>query len=184
MNPSLKNQNSANMSAPDQFYKAAMGNSGVFMADSSNPFYTTQVNGLVIASIAFSAGVSTYTFSGTPDLSEVMVGNALEVYGCTDNRNNGKFTITAVNNGANTISVSNVIGVAQASAGGGADTIPFDGARIAQAMEDAEFTSFVEDSFGDDSYIEDNGLLASQGAVFGIITEVVVSSGVVRLYLI
>ena len=183
MNPSLKNQNSANMSAPDQFYKAAMGNSGVFMADSSNPFYTTQVNGLVIASIAFSAGVSTYTFSGTPDLSEVMVGNALEVYGCTDNRNNGKFTITAVNDGADTISVSNVIGVAQASAGG-ADTIPFDGARIAQAMEDAEFTSFVEDSFGDDSYIEDNGLLASQGAIFGIITEVVVSSGVVRLYLI
>jgi len=184
MRPSLKNLNSANMSAPDQFYQAAMGASGVFVADSSNPFYTTTVSNLIISSITVSGGISIYSFSGSPDITEVMVGNNLIVSSCTNEVNNGEFEITAINSGASTISVINARGVAQGSLAGGASTRPFYGARVVQPLADTVFTSFVDDALGSNGYIEGQGLLATSGAVFGIITKVVVASGAVRLYCI
>lgn len=54
-----------------------------------------------------SAGRQRYTFSGSPDLSGVVIGHQLEVSGTTNAANTGTFAILAKNNGAYWIEVLN-----------------------------------------------------------------------------
>lgn len=68
------------------------------------------VTGLAIDNINWQTGtVSTvrYTFTGSPDLSSVIVGHQLVASGCTDDTHNGTFEITAVNNASDWIDVTN-----------------------------------------------------------------------------
>jgi hypothetical protein len=68
------------------------------------------VTGLAIDNINWQTGtVSTvrYTFTGSPDLSAVIVGHQLVASGCTDGTHNGTFEITAVNNASDWIEVVN-----------------------------------------------------------------------------
>jgi sugar lactone lactonase YvrE len=68
------------------------------------------VTGLAIDNINWQAGtVSTvrYTFTGSPDLSAVIVGHQLVASSCTNGTHNGTFEITAVNNASDWIEVVN-----------------------------------------------------------------------------
>lgn len=68
------------------------------------------VTGLAIDNINWQTGTTStvrYTFTGSPDLSAVIVGHQLVVSGCTDNTHNGTFEITVVNNASDWIEVTN-----------------------------------------------------------------------------
>jgi hypothetical protein len=109
----------------------ALGDAYTINVDASNPFYTTKLSGLIIASTTYTAGAqgaagsTVFTFSGTPDLSEVMIGNFLQVNECEDIENTGQFEITATSDGSDTITVSAMHGLTNASSSGKAETLPF-----------------------------------------------------------
>jgi len=109
----------------------ALGDAYTINVDSSNPFYTTKSSGLVIDETTYTAGAQgaagtiVFSFSGSPDLSEVMVGNFLEVSECEDIANTGQFEITVVNDGADTLTVSAMHGLTNDSSSGNAETLPF-----------------------------------------------------------
>lgn len=90
--------------------EAQFGRFGTFNLSSSNPFYSTSLDYTVVTDItADTSGNITYTLDGSPDLSEVIVGSYVEVRGDQDNAaNNGIKQITAVNDGSDTITVSNL----------------------------------------------------------------------------
>lgn len=112
--------------------------------DSSNPFYTTKVSNLVISATTYTApddpndviGSMDVVFSGTPDLSEVMVGNRLDIMQSSDPENVGVHYITGVNDGTDTITVEIRNGKTNASATGYAETMPFIGGYAALCKED------------------------------------------------
>lgn len=63
---------------------------------------------LTVSSIAWQSGNTIrYSFSGSPDLSEVQIGMLLSNSGSTNASNDGAFTITNVNDGADYIDVTN-----------------------------------------------------------------------------
>lgn len=67
-----------------------------------------ELSGLNVDSITLQSGViSRFAFSGSPDLSGVVVGFYLEVTGATNALNNGTFLISAVDNTAKWIEVIN-----------------------------------------------------------------------------
>jgi hypothetical protein len=109
----------------------ALGDAYTINVDASNSFYTTKLSGLIIASTTHTAGAqgaagsTVFTFSGTPDLSEVMIGNFLQVNECEDIANTGQFEITATSDGSDTITVSAIHGLTNASSSGKAETLPF-----------------------------------------------------------
>ena len=68
------------------------------------------VTGLAIDNINWQTGTTStvrYTFTGSPDLSAVIVGHQLVASSCTDDTHNGTFEITAVNNASDWIEVTN-----------------------------------------------------------------------------
>jgi sugar lactone lactonase YvrE len=68
------------------------------------------VTGLAIDNINWQTGTTStvrYTFTGSPDLSAVIVGHQLVASGCTDGTHNGTFEIAAVNNASDWIEVVN-----------------------------------------------------------------------------
>lgn len=78
-----------------------------------------RTSGLAISSISNPAGTTfRYNFSGSPDLSTVVVGDYLHVKSATTAANNGRFLITGVSDGSDYIEVTNASGVVQAGAAG------------------------------------------------------------------
>ncbi len=74
----------------------------------STPSATDVKTALTVSVIAFVSGNTIkYTFSGSPDLSTVTTAMALNVTGAVKALNNGSFFISAVDDGADTISVTN-----------------------------------------------------------------------------
>ncbi len=64
---------------------------------------------LTVSVIAWqSANTIRYTFSGTPDLTAYVVGDYINVKSATKALNNGSFVITAKNNGAYWIEITNI----------------------------------------------------------------------------
>lgn len=59
-----------------------------------------------------------YSFSGSPSLSGIAVGDHFHATGCTNSNNDGKFPITAVNDGSDYIEVTNSNGATQGGAAG------------------------------------------------------------------
>lgn len=69
---------------------------------------STIIGSLNIDTIAWQSGTTVrYTFSGSPDLSGVVVGHQLQATGCTNALHNGTFEITAVSNASDYIEVTN-----------------------------------------------------------------------------
>ena len=69
---------------------------------------STIIGSLNIDTIAWTSGSTVrYTFSGSPDLSGVVVGHQLQAAGCTNSLHNGTFEITAVSNVSDYIEVTN-----------------------------------------------------------------------------
>lgn len=69
---------------------------------------STIIGSLNIDTIAWTTGTTVrYTFSGSPDLSGVVVGHQLQATGCTNALHNGTFEITAVSNASDYIEVTN-----------------------------------------------------------------------------
>ena len=183
MNPQIKGQNSENLNTQSDYNNFTTGGRPSFNATSSSGFYTTKVSGLTIASIAVSGSNCTYTFSGTPDLSEVMVGNFLSIALTTDVNNSGSFEITAINDGADTLIVTNTNGVAQAGAAGKAETLPFGNARAIYGVTAVtDFDSLVEDN----CFLNATALaaqpLAVNGWLWGDFSEIIPSDGLVKIY--
>lgn len=77
------------------------------IADATIPEPTVTVEDLTISTVAHTTGNTIrYTFSSA-DLSSVTVGMLLAVSGCSVVANNGGFPITALNDGANWVEISN-----------------------------------------------------------------------------
>lgn len=69
---------------------------------------STIIGSLNISTIAWTSGTTVrYTFSGSPDLSGVVVGHQLQATGCTNALHDGTFEITAVSNASDYIDVIN-----------------------------------------------------------------------------
>lgn len=90
--------------------EAQFGRFGTFNLSSSNPFYSTSLDYTVVSDItADTSGNITYTLSGSPDLSEIVVGSYVVVNGDQDNAaNNGIKQITNVIDSADQITVDNL----------------------------------------------------------------------------
>lgn len=149
----------------------SLGEAATYRVDSSNPFYTTKVSGLVISAATYTAPVGdgsvgsiVFAFSGSPDLSEVMVGNYLRVNVSSDVENKGDFKITAVNDGADTITVEALRGVTNASATGFAETLPFVGAYSLECDVDTVGLAVDQDGASGAAYSD---RFAGTGEVFG-----------------
>ncbi len=56
-----------------------------------------------------SANTIRYTFNGIPDLSTYLAGDFIKVDSATNEINNGSFELTAINDGANWVEVSNTL---------------------------------------------------------------------------
>lgn len=170
-----------------QYESLSLGNAATFRVDSSNPFYTTKVSNLTISATTYTAGAYpnagsiVFEFSGSPDLSEVMVGNYLRVNVCGDLENTGDFKITAVNDGADTITVEALHGKTNASATGKAETLPFFGAYSLECLVDTSGLAVSQDGDAGASFPD---LVAGQGSL-STFTEVTIStSGLVELKLL
>lgn len=156
----------------------ALGNAYTVNVDASNSFYTTKVSNLTISATTYTAGAQgtvgtiVFAFSGTPDLSEVMVGNYLDIRDCEDIENMGRHQITAIDDGADTITVSAIRGLTNGSSSGKAETLPF---FYVYAMECETDTSGL-------AVIEGNSVGATLGELVqgtgrvGEFTEVTIST--------
>lgn len=184
-NPAIQGISSPTMGS-SMYDNYSMGDAYPFTVDSSNPFYTTKVSGLVISATTYTAGVGNaagsivFEFSGSPDLSEVMVGNYLRVNVCDDIENTGDFEITAIDDGSDTITVATLHGKTNASSGGYAETMPFVGAYSIECKVDTSGLSVSQGAGGGAGFGE---LVAGIGSL-GEYTEVTIStSGLVELKL-
>lgn len=184
-NPSIQGINAPSMGGSNYDYYS-LGQAPTENVDASNPFYTTKVSNLTISATTYTAGVGdaagtiVFTFSGSPDLSEVMVRNYLRVNECEDINNVGDFEITAIDNSAKTITVSSIRGLTNASSSGKAETLPFFGAYSIECFTDTSGLSVTE--VGQDGAA--NGELTTGTGMVGEFTEVTIStSGFVRLKL-
>lgn len=122
----------------------SLGQKYTLPVDSSNGFFTSELNNLSISGIAYTAptdpndvqGSSVVTFSGSPDLSEVMVKNMLKIQEADDFENIGLFEITAIDNSAKTITIKQRNGKTNASmTKGKACTMAFFGAYAITCLE-------------------------------------------------
>jgi len=78
-----------------------------------------RVQSLTVSSITRPGGNTTrFNFSGSPDLSTVVVGDFLHRKSCTNALNNGRDVITAVSDGSDYIEITDADGVAQAGVAG------------------------------------------------------------------
>jgi hypothetical protein len=188
---SAKNPSIQGLSSPSligtQYNAAKLGQMADFKADSSNPFYTTKVSNLVIDEVTWTAptlldglGTLVFSFSGSPDLSEVMVGNYLRVHFASDIENAGDFPITAIDDGAKTITVSSKRGKTNGSSVGRAETLPFFGAYSIECTEDTTGLSVTED-YSDGAAFDD--MSAGTGQLGSFFTEVTLTGGQVTLKL-
>jgi len=156
----------------------SLGEAYTVRVDNANSFYTTKVSSLVIdnttytAPVGNTAGSLVFGFSGSPDLSEVMVGNYLRVNDCSDLDNTGDFKITAIDNSAKTITVETYRGVTNASSAGNAETLPFVGAYSIECIEDTTGLAVSEDGSAGASVPE---LFANVG-LLGFFTEVTIAT--------
>lgn len=189
---SAKNPSIQGISAPSllgtQYDAASIGQAAKFIVNSTNSFYTTKVANLVFDEVTWtpsanvgSAGSLVFTFSGSPDLSEVMVGNYLRVHTADDIENMGDFEISAVDNSAKTITVKSFRGKTNASTGGNAETLPFWGAYSMECLEDTTGLSVSEDYKTGGDFPD---MLAGTGQLGSYFTEVTATGGSVRLYLV
>jgi len=165
----------------------SLGEAYTVRVDNANSFYTTKVENLTISATTYTAGVGeaagtiVFEFSGSPDLSEVMVDNYLRVNTCGDLENTGDFLITAVDNSAKSITVSSYRGVTNDSATGKAETLPFVGAYSLECLSDTTGLSVSQDGVQGATFPE---MFANVGTL-GFFTEVsIATSGVVELKLL
>lgn len=184
-NPSIQGIHAPSMGGSNYDYYS-LGQAPTRNVNASNGFYTTKVSNLTISATTYTAGVGdaagtiVFTFSGSPDLSEVMVGNYLRVNECEDINNVGDFEITAFDNSAKTITVSSIRGLANDSSSGKAETLPFFGAYSIECYTDTSGLSVTEEGQGGAA----NGELTTGTGMVGEFTEVTIStSGYVRLKL-
>lgn len=91
------------------YHLTEYGKNGTITVSNAAPFYSTSLDSTEVTAItADSAGNITYTLTGTPDLSQVIVGSKVFVVGDYSNpSNNGIKTITNVIDSADQITVSN-----------------------------------------------------------------------------
>lgn len=185
-NPSIQGLHAPSVGGSNYDYYS-LGQAPTFNVDSSNGFYTTKVSNLTISATTFTAPVGdaagsiVFTFSGTPDLSEVLVGNYLRVNECADIENTSDYEITAVNDGADTITVKALRGKTNASSSGKAETLPFFGAYSIECLTDTSGLAVAEVG---QSGATNSDLVAGTGMV-GEFTEATIStSGYVRLKLL
>lgn len=162
----------------------SLGEAYTVRVDNANSFYTTKVSSLVISATSYTApvgntaGTLQFTFSGSPDLSEVMVGNYLRVNDCSDLENTGDFRITAVDNSLKTIDVETFRGVTNGSSAGNAETLPFVGAYSIECLADTAGLAVSQDGDAGASFPD---LIAGTGSL-GTFTEVTIAtSGLVEL---
>lgn len=73
----------------------------VYLLDDTGADYT-------VSSIVAGTNVNVITFSGSPDLSSIVTSDFLTISGSNEAVNSGTFLITAVDNSAKTITVSNI----------------------------------------------------------------------------
>lgn len=185
-NPSIQGLHAASVGGSNYDYYS-LGQAPTFNVDASNAFYTTKVSNLTISATTFTAPVGNaagsivFEFSGSPDLSEVMVGNYLRVNVCEDIENTSDYEITAVDDGADTITVKALRGLTNASSSGKAETLPFFGAYSVECFTDTSGLAVTE--VGQDGAT--NGELTTGTGMVGEFTEVTIStSGYVRLKLL
>lgn len=185
--PSISGVNTNEMNDMGTVNQVSFGHRGVFDVNSSNGFTCTSVSGLVVSSITVTGDTAVIAFSGTPDLSEVEVGNYARIWGNPSNADNNdidQLPITDVDTGAYTIDVT-IAGlrmVTQAGAGGFVDISPFLGGAAIQCLSDTVFTSVVENNHFGSSYLATATKLEGF-IVYGDFQEVTVASGDVRVYL-
>ncbi len=186
LNPSIEGIGNSSRSGT-RYDSLSMGEAYTVRVNSSNSFYTTKVSNLTISATTYTEGVGdaagsiVFTFSGSPDLSEVMVDNYLRVNVCDDIENTGDFRITAINDGADTITVEALRGKTNASSGGKAETLPFIGAYSIECLEDTSGLAVSQDGVAG-ADIPD--LVAGTGTL-GLFTEVTIAtSGVVEVKLL
>lgn len=92
-----------------QVYQPGTGVLWETTADATIPTATNVLEDLVVATIAWqSANTIRYTFSDSPDLSGVTIGDQLNCVDASFSANNGLMTITAVNDGSDYVDVTNL----------------------------------------------------------------------------
>ena len=121
----VKNLIAQGIDASLLYMSPSISDLAAYSGDLNTAIVTGDSSNFAISSIAFSSNTSTITFSDNRDLSEIMEDNFLFVYGCPNENNNGSFLIKSVNNNLKTISVTNVNGVSQETAGGKANAPRF-----------------------------------------------------------
>lgn len=172
------------------FHRATTGLVLHLNLDSNNPFYTDEVSGLSIQTIAASGDdYAVVTFDSGDDLSKIMKFSTLVLQNTdvvSGRTNDGSYTIYDVNNTAKTVLIYHPNVLAQADVGVG-NVIPHQGVWYFKVLEDSTtFTSLVENGDyvgGDEDMLE--GLTFSKGdQEFGFFTEIVPSAGKVRVALI
>lgn len=190
-----KTASSTTMMDSGSFQRAALGLSQVINIDTNNPFYTDEVNGLSIQSIVLSGDdYALVYFDAGDDLSKVMKFSKATAINATPDATNAKtniFTnaeIVDVSNAGKWIKIRRTSDlIAQGSAAGVVNVTPLLGLYYFVSKEDSTaFTSLVEHTeyvSGDFDMLE--GLTYDKGEYeFGYFTEVVLSAGKLRGYII
>jgi len=186
---SVKNPSIQGIGTPSRtgtrYDSLSLGGAYTVKVDSSDGFYTTKVSNLTISATTYTAGVGdaagsiVFTFSGGPDLTEVMVDNYLRVNVCEDIENTGDFRITAV--GASTITVEALRGKTNASSSGKAETLPFEGAYSIECLVDTSGLSVSQDGDQGASFPD---LVAGTGSLGTFTEATIATSGLVELKLL
>lgn len=183
INPSIQGISTPSRTGT-RYDELSLGGAYTVRVNASNSFYTTKVSNLTISATTYTAGAYpaagsiVFAFSGSPDLSEVMVDNYLRVNTCGDIENTGDFRITAVDNSAKTITVESLRGVTNGSATGKAETLPFFGAYSIECLADTAGLAVSQDGDAGASFPD---LIAGTGSL-GTFTEVTIAtSGLVEL---
>lgn len=99
----------SSLSNSASYHATEYAQNGTITVSNAAPFYSTSLESTGVSAItADTAGNITYTLTGSPDLSEVIVGSEAFIKGDYDNpSNNGLKTITNVIDSADQITVSN-----------------------------------------------------------------------------
>lgn len=172
---------------PSNYNLATTGTSGTFDITTSQDFYTTVVTGLtpLSATLDVTAVEVTVVFATGDDLSEVMVGSSLTFTGTSnfDTQLKVGYEIKSVDDTTKEIVIeADRLPVFTASSKCG--VTPLLGAYAIQAIEDFEISSYTEvGSLGAANMLASKTITAGT-VIFGNFTEVVLTSGSARLYLL
>lgn len=100
----------SSLSNSSSYHETEYAQNGTLTVSNAAPFYSTSLDSTEVTAItADSSGNITYTLSGSPDLSEIIVGSKAFIKGDYSNpSNNGLKTITSVSDSADSITVSNL----------------------------------------------------------------------------